>query len=301
LSDLLKRLEPAAITRVPLGDLMGDVSHGLSTSWVDRAPAITGRRLRILLAEASADDRFVIRVHLNHTSYQLEETEDAVSAANKFKLGRYDFVLLGQHGSQADCCSAARELRQCETIRGLPHAPLMGLISSTLSEGKYSPLVSSCDSHITKPVSRTALLDAIAFWASSVDPIALAELRALDEPGEGSLLKALIEQFLRDLDPRLTALKEAYSADDAGKVQMAAHAIRGSCGHFGAHRMARLCASLDRYDVEINPESHEVIAELENEAMHVRLILASQLDRIDGAVSCTTPTLSMSGSRDQHR
>src|SRR5262249_5624796 len=148
-------------------------------------------------------------------------------------------------------------------------------------------LTNGCDAHITKPVSRPALLEAINVWSSPVDPIALGELRALDTPGEEPVLNILIEQFLNDLGPRLTALKKAWSIGDTSKLRITAHTIKGSCGNFGANRMARLCAYLDRSDREISPDCYTAIADLENEAVHVRPILVAQLERTDAALHHT--------------
>lgn len=276
--------EPPAES-VGRGDLIGDAPQGFSTADVPSDPALPDRLLRILVVHASINNRFIITACLKSTPYRVEEAEDGDVALKKFKLGSYDLVLLETHGPLVDGYTAVRELRNWEVKRGLPRAPLVALIPSTFGENKYQALSAGYDDYITTPVSKRTLLDAIQAWTSPVDPMALGELRALDTPGQESLLATLIDQFLRDLDSRLTAIREALSAGDGRNLQITAHTLRGSCGHFGAHRMARLCAYLERDSGEINANSFEVVTELEIEAMHVRFALAADLERVHRAAS----------------
>lgn len=262
---------------VARGDLLRDASQTSSIADVPADPALPERVLQILVA--SENNRLTIRACLKSTPYHVEEAEDADVALKKFKLGRYDLVLLEAHRSLVKGYRAVCQLRKWEVQRGLPSAALIALIPATSVDHKYQALSAAHDDYITTPVSERSLRDAIQTWTSPVDQMAMGELRALDTPGEESLLDTLIDQFVRDLDSRLTTIRRAVFAGDAPNLQITAHTLRGSCGHFGAHRMARLCACLERDSGEINAHSSEVVMELETEAIHVRLALAAEIER----------------------
>ena len=268
--------EPAADS-VGHVELLGDAPQTFSTAEALGDSELPERLLRILVAQVSDNNRLTIRGCLKSTRYRIEEAEDADIAVKKFKLGRYDVVLLEMHRPLVEGYSTVRELRKWEVQEGLPSAPLVALIPSTSVDDQYQALSAACDDCIRMPVSERSLLDAIQAWTNPIDPLALAELRAFDAPGQESLLDALIVQFVRDLDSRLTTIRRAVSAGETPILQITAHTLRGSCGHFGAHRMARLCACLERNRREIKAQSSEVVTELEIEAMHVRLALAADL------------------------
>lgn len=79
-----------------------------------------------------------------------------------------------------------------------------------------------------------------------VDREVLDSLRAQRSAGEPDLLSELIGLFIGDLGPRMAGLRAAISRRDAGAAARLAHALRGSCGNFGAARMAALCERLER-------------------------------------------------------
>ncbi len=273
----------------------------------DPMPAVTARRralrpaagkpgvpaperpFRILLAADSAGNRFLIRSYLKRTPYRLDDAEYGAIAVDKFKHRRYDLVLIDIHMPLVDGYCAVREMRRWETEQGLPGTPFVALTASAFAEDRQQALSAGCDDHISKPVSKSTLLDAIRAWNSTVDPKAVAELRECDAPDEPALLRTLIDQFLSDLDPRLTAIRKAVSGGDANNLHGTAHALKGSCSHFGAHRMARLCSYLERDGrAEMDSKSHEVVAELEIEAKHVRLALAAEREKASEVVSSST-------------
>jgi CheY-like chemotaxis protein len=191
-----------------LGDNLGSESGTLSSAYLPRDRELPIRRVEILLACVSVVNRFSIKAYLNPTEFLIQDADNALDV---LKLGTYDLALLE---------------RRLEVQRGLPHAPLIALIAASSLNHKRQITVADYDDYITTPISKRTLLTAIRAWSSPVDRVAIEELRRLDTPGDESVLHTLITQFLHDLD--------------------SAHTLRGSCGHFGAHRMARLCARLER-------------------------------------------------------
>ncbi|HTE05091.1 MAG TPA: Hpt domain-containing protein [Planctomycetota bacterium] len=77
----------------------------------------------------------------------------------------------------------------------------------------------------------------------ALDPAALDELRACDD--DGSLIAELIDLYLKDTPRRLALLREAHDAGDAAGVSREAHALKGSCGQFGATTLTECCRELE--------------------------------------------------------
>jgi HPt (histidine-containing phosphotransfer) domain-containing protein len=108
----------------------------------------------------------------------------------------------------------------------------------------------------------------------------LATLRELQQEGEPDLLDELIELFLADVPPRLTALRTAVEAGDAHSVERIAHALKGSCANMGAVGMVALCTEL----VETGRSGQLLIAptlspRLEEEFEQVRAVIEKELSK----------------------
>ena len=107
----------------------------------------------------------------------------------------------------------------------------------------------------------------------AVDAGALETLRSMDTNDEGFMTK-IIELFLVDLAERIDALKAATEACDGAELKRIAHALKGSCGHFGAMRLAALCRRMEQIGMQ-QPvgDARETFLELEAEAGRVRIAL----------------------------
>ncbi len=78
-----------------------------------------------------------------------------------------------------------------------------------------------------------------------VDVEALSVLQSMEDEGE-NLLVQLIDIFLADMDERLDMIRGAVERGEAEVIRRTAHAIKGSCGHFGAKKLAELCKALEQ-------------------------------------------------------
>lgn len=235
------------------------------------------RRLRILVAGVSLSNCSIINSCLQTTEYRIEEAIDAADVVNRLNLGSCDLALLEAAGQSIEDHHTVHAMREAEAQRRLSRVPVIALVPSNPGLDRYRIVRAGYDDYVTMPISRPSLLSAIRAWTSPVDRASIEELCTLDIPGEPSLLGILISQFLVDLDSRLQSIRAAMAEGDARNLQLAAHTLRGSCCHFGAHRMARLCTRLERDSSEMNAE---VVADLEIETRHVRHILSAILHRL---------------------
>jgi HPt (histidine-containing phosphotransfer) domain-containing protein len=73
--------------------------------------------------------------------------------------------------------------------------------------------------------------------------VAAIDMRAITQLAEGDdrgaqFIKEIIDVFLGDLTERVAKIGLLMSEGDRAGVASMAHAIKGSCGHFGATRLA---------------------------------------------------------------
>lgn len=123
--------------------------------------AVADRPLQILLAEDSLDNRLLIQAFLKQYPYSLEFAENGQTALELVMTHPYDLVLMDIQMPIMDGYSAARRIRDWEHAHERPRVPIIALTASALNEALRRSLDAGCDAHITKPVRKATLIDAI--------------------------------------------------------------------------------------------------------------------------------------------
>ncbi len=122
---------------------------------------ILDRPLHILMADDSDDNRALIRAYLKKTPYLLVEAEDGQEAIDKFVAGNFDLVLMDIQMPNVDGYEATSTIRVWEVANSRRRTPIVALTASALEEAVHRTKEAGCDAHITKPVKKSTLLDAI--------------------------------------------------------------------------------------------------------------------------------------------
>lgn len=130
-------------------------------------PPVDQRALDILLVDDSADNRLLIQAYLKKTAYRLDTAEDGEIAVKKFLSDTYDLVLMDMQMPLMDGYTATRTIREWEKKSGKKPTPIIALTAFALTEEAKKSLEAGCDCHLTKPIKKATLLDAISTLCSS--------------------------------------------------------------------------------------------------------------------------------------
>ncbi|RME65777.1 MAG: response regulator, partial [Nitrospirae bacterium] len=123
------------------------------------------RPLRILLVEDSPDNRLLIQSYLKKTPHTVEVAENGQEAVEKFKAGRYDLVFMDVQMPVMDGYTATKEIRKWEKENNLEPTPIVALTAHALKEEEEKSLQAGCNAHLTKPIKKARLLEAIKEFA----------------------------------------------------------------------------------------------------------------------------------------
>ena len=143
----------------------------LRTAASSRETAVVGRTLRVLLADDSPDNRLLIRAYLKKTPYALDEAENGQIAYDQFLTGRYDVVLMDIQMPVLDGYSAVRMIRDFEKNQRRKRTPIIALTASALDDAVRKAKDAGCDMHVSKPVKKAILLEAIANSIESAEAV----------------------------------------------------------------------------------------------------------------------------------
>ncbi|MBF0322655.1 MAG: response regulator, partial [Magnetococcales bacterium] len=131
------------------------------TSVMDDALAPPLLPLRILLVEDSADNQSLFRIFLRKTPYQLVTVNNGAEAVSRVKEEPFDLILMDIQMPVLDGYAATRQIRQWEREEGRSPMVILALSAHATEGKKGESLAAGCDDHLTKPIKKQNLLQAI--------------------------------------------------------------------------------------------------------------------------------------------
>ncbi|MGE0487372.1 MAG: ATP-binding protein [Gammaproteobacteria bacterium] len=123
------------------------------------APCLEGARL--LLVEDNPDNRLLVQAYLKGVGVDLTEAENGQEGLDKFASGRFDLVLMDVQMPVMDGYTATRAIRAWETEHGRAPTRIVALTASAVKEDIELSLAAGCDAHLTKPIKKKVLLEAL--------------------------------------------------------------------------------------------------------------------------------------------
>jgi two-component system sensor histidine kinase/response regulator len=125
------------------------------------------RALTILLAEDSEDNRLLIAAYLRGTPHRLETAENGRVAVEMFKTRTYDLVLMDINMPILDGLSAASAIRAWEGQQRIKSTPIVTVTGRAMVEDRSRSIEVGCNGHLTKPLPRAVLMEAISHFTSA--------------------------------------------------------------------------------------------------------------------------------------
>jgi signal transduction histidine kinase/DNA-binding response OmpR family regulator len=238
---------------------------------------------RILLAEDNPGNRMLVKAYLKGTQYQIDEAENGAVAVNKFTLGKYDIVLMDMFMPLVDGYEATAAIRKWEAENHARRTPIIALTAAAMSGDREKSLDAGCDFHVTKPVSKSVLLELLGSLldgrteeASNSDPYdAAAEL------GDPMLFAEVAQLFLQEMDRLILVIDAAFAAADFKKLGDQVHSLKGSAAMVGAQPIATICKEIEAAIRGASMEGvRRGLAELHREQPCAHDIFGKKLDAI---------------------
>jgi PAS domain S-box-containing protein len=138
-----------------------------------RPSDIASRPLHVLLADDSPDNRMLIRAYFRNMPYSLDEAENGRLAWERFIAGKYDVVLMDIQMPVLDGYAAVRMIRDWEKHHNRKRTAIVALTASALDGAVRRAKDAGCDMHVSKPIKKTILLEAIAISIESAEAVVI--------------------------------------------------------------------------------------------------------------------------------
>lgn len=125
----------------------------------DPGSELRGERRRILLVEDDQDNRALATMILEKMGFLVTPAVNGLEAIKRFEeLGDIDLILMDVNMPEMDGLTATREIRDREKDAE-PALPIIALTAHATEEQREACLASGCDDFLTKPITRTRLME----------------------------------------------------------------------------------------------------------------------------------------------
>ncbi len=148
--------------RISINIALGRVERKRPKNNFKNTTKITERPLNILLVEDNSDNRNLILAYLKKSPHTIETAENGQVAIEKFVSDKFDLVLMDIEMPVMDGLTATRAIRKLEKKNNTMPTPVVALTAHALKEHEASSKEAGCDGHITKPIKKVTLLEAIS-------------------------------------------------------------------------------------------------------------------------------------------
>ena len=213
----------------------------------DRLPS-----LRILLAEDSYVNQVLAVRLLEQRGHDVMAVKSGREAVAAVQSQHFDLVLMDVEMPAMDGLEATRVIRAAERDTG-SHVPIVALTARAMRGDREQCLAAGVDGYVAKPIRAAQLFQAIeetmagarASQPRQGDPEescevdwdgALASVR-----NDRDLLRTVVEAFLEESPKLMEETRRAVDEQDAAKLRLAAHTLKGSMRLFG-DTPASVCA-----------------------------------------------------------
>jgi len=223
-----------------------------------RAISPTGAAVRALLVEDNAVNMEVGRGLLQSLGCVVTTANDGQEAVEKFRPGSFDLVLMDLQMPRMDGFAATAAIRDIQRKIG-DTTPILALSAHALPGDKAKSLSAGFDDHITKPVTRAVLADALANFVQTprnaaatateetavIDLTAIDRLREIEAAGNDGLVQRVLQQFLVDGENLVNELARAVAASQHDQARQTAHTLKSSSAYLGADRLRTCCVRME--------------------------------------------------------
>jgi len=198
--------------------------------------------LNILLADDSVDNRSLINAYVKGLPYHFDIAENGEIAVSKFISGKFDLVLMDMQMPVLDGYGAVRKIREWERANGLRHTPIAALTASALEEDVQNTIEAGCTSHLSKPIKKSRLLQAILDLTRA--PVAsIPDGHDIAEPVVE--LAGMVPDFLERKRRDVYALTAALERGDYHTLRSIAHRTKDEAASFGFESISDIGHALE--------------------------------------------------------
>jgi len=227
---------------------------------LETRPPVQQPAFRILIAEDSEDNLVLIRAYLKGSGLELEVAENGKVAVEKVMLRPPHLVLMDMQMPVMDGLDATRTIRRWEKETNSRPIPILALTAHAGEEGMARSREAGCTEHLTKPIKKATLVEAIARH--------LGRKIHITPPKD---VESLVPRYLANVRRDMGKILAGIDSQDCETARRLGHHFKGSGTGYGFPEITRAGAAV---------EAAALLAD-ETEIRSQIVVLANYLDRVE--------------------
>ncbi len=117
--------------------------------------------VNLLVVEDSEDNILLIRAFLKRSNHRMDVARNGEEGVEMVKRGNYDLILMDVQMPIMDGYAATRAIRAWERETDRKPVPVVALTAHAFAENERQTMEAGCTEHLTKPITKPRLLEAI--------------------------------------------------------------------------------------------------------------------------------------------
>ncbi len=229
---------------------------------------------RVLVVEDNTTNQIVAKGMLEGFGLRVDVAANGEEAIRTLRDMPCDLVFMDCQMPVMDGYEASRHIRDPQTGVRDPKVPILAMTANVMKGDREKCLAAGMDDHLSKPVGPYKLQQALLQWlpdscrvtgrqdadrsdAGSADqggdqPLPLNGEPVFDQEamrerlmGDESLMRAVAEAFVFDMDKLFEQLQGHVDARDAGQAGAVAHKIKGASANVGGMAMSAVALRME--------------------------------------------------------
>jgi len=235
---------------------------------------------RILVAEDNPVNQEMALAMLELLGCQIEVAANGREAVESVTRNSYDLILMDCQMPVLDGFAATAAIRRWEETENRPRLPIVALTANVIKGFQEQCLEAGMDDYLSKPFGQEQLIAKLDRWlpkikdeklrsvppplapsppvpatlnveitapaTSLLDERALAQIRALQQPGTPDLLSKIIGLYLNNSLKLLQRIRDGVADADPEILRQAAHSLKSSSANLGAIELAAVCKEMEQ-------------------------------------------------------
>lgn len=223
---------------------------------------------RVLFADDAVDNRNLLRHILSKMGLDTVLVEDGKQAIETTLAEPFDLIILDIQMPVLDGLNAARALRCAGIV-----TPIIALSAGATSNDEQRSAEAGCSAYLPKPFTREAFYELLSkYLQNEHNNDTSTGMQTMTQPQtpivstkvvEDPDMLPLLTDYVAGLPGRIEEILTASNDNDADKLRLLAHKMKGSAGLYGFPELHTLAARLEQHAREaaignIPADIHEI-------------------------------------------
>jgi CheY-like chemotaxis protein/anti-sigma regulatory factor (Ser/Thr protein kinase) len=242
--------------------------------------------LRILLAEDNVVNQKVALHMLQRLGYRADIASNGLEVLQAVQRQPYDVILMDVQMPEMDGLKATRHI--CQELPYEERPWIIAMTANAMQSDRDECLNAGMDNYISKPIHRSALVEALELCRPlprqaadatevfinkpAIDHSKLQALSDMFGDDAASVMVEVIDSYLEDAPKLLESMRNSADAVDTLALGHAGHTLKSTSATLGAIALSELCKQVEAIakNSQFNPAALALISQIEAEYERVK-------------------------------